>query len=734
MIRNANVTQTEMFFRNLFDLTPTPTAIFNFTGKCLLTNRAFSGQIGMQNDNLLEAEFLFTDIFDKSRNARKFLDALDDRGVIRRWEMQIKDREGRSFPVLISGRILDYQGQKAFEVSFTDISRQKRLQQAIRRGHARMTSLIESISEGLFLVDRNGMVTELNFALTSLLDISEKKLVDQPYRELFAHLLESAIEPEVGQQSLKTAVLNVTERPVVELVLTKHDQLQHLEITFFPVWEEEGLPIGWGGLVRDITRRKEQIAWKLELLSILSHDIRTPLATLKGHATALLANYQYWGNEMVKEFLESIDRGIDNLVHQVDRNLALTRVESGQLGLRPQAVKPKDLVIHAVERAGGALGGIEIEVDISDTLPNVRVDAGRVEEVLVNLLENAARFSPADMPITISAAQEANWISFSVIDRGPGVSQDNRHRIFEKYARSESEGEGTGLGLFISRKIIEAHGGRIWVESPVDEENQGAEFVFTLPLMPVRSKEEVQPEQVSSRRTEVSVKEERVLIVEDEPDFQALLRTILTREGYQVEVAPDGPTALELVQSSTPDLVLLDWVLPGMDGISVCRNLRRISNIPIMIVTSKTAQEDLIAALDAGADDYVTKPFHGDELLARIRALLRRSEIWVLEREGDRFSSDGLLINFENREVHYHGELLELTPTEYELLAYLVRHARMTLSHGQLIEHLWGLGGKGTRRALFVHISRLRQKLEDDPKNPELIVTRWGVGYSFMPR
>ncbi|MGD2157574.1 MAG: response regulator [Anaerolineales bacterium] len=728
------MTQTEMFFRNLFDLTPTPTAIFNFTGKCLLTNRAFSGQIGMQNDNLLEAEFLFTDIFDKSRNARKFLDALDDRGVIRRWEMQIKDREGRSFPVLISGRILDYQGQKAFEVSFTDISRQKRLQQAIRRGHARMTSLIESISEGLFLVDRNGMVTELNFALTSLLDISEKKLVDQPYRELFAHLLESAIEPEVGQQSLKTAVLNVTERPVVELVLTKHDQLQHLEITFFPVWEEEGLPIGWGGLVRDITRRKEQIAWKLELLSILSHDIRTPLATLKGHATALLANYQYWGNEMVKEFLESIDRGIDNLVHQVDRNLALTRVESGQLGLRPQAVKPKDLVIHAVERAGGALGGIEIEVDISDTLPNVRVDAGRVEEVLVNLLENAARFSPADMPITISAAQEANWISFSVIDRGPGVSQDNRHRIFEKYARSESEGEGTGLGLFISRKIIEAHGGRIWVESPVDEENQGAEFVFTLPLMPVRSKEEVQPEQVSSRRTEVSVKEERVLIVEDEPDFQALLRTILTREGYQVEVAPDGPTALELVQSSTPDLVLLDWVLPGMDGISVCRNLRRISNIPIMIVTSKTAQEDLIAALDAGADDYVTKPFHGDELLARIRALLRRSEIWVLEREGDRFSSDGLLINFENREVHYHGELLELTPTEYELLAYLVRHARMTLSHGQLIEHLWGLGGKGTRRALFVHISRLRQKLEDDPKNPELIVTRWGVGYSFMPR
>jgi DNA-binding response OmpR family regulator len=251
--------------------------------------------------------------------------------------------------------------------------------------------------------------------------------------------------------------------------------------------------------------------------------------------------------------------------------------------------------------------------------------------------------------------------------------------------------------------------------------------------MPVRP-EEAQPEQISPRRAEVPAKKERILIVEDEPDFQALLRTIFTREGYQVKIAPDGPTALDLVQTSVPDLVLLDWVLPGMDGLSVCRNLRRISTIPIMIVTSKTAQEDLIAALDAGADDYVTKPFHGDELLARVRALLRRSDTWVLEREGDVISANGLVINFDNREVMFHGEPLELTPTEYELLAYLARHARMTLSHEQLIEHLWGMAEKGSRRALFVHISRLRQKLEEDPKNPEIIVTRWGIGYSFKPK
>jgi DNA-binding response OmpR family regulator len=179
-------------------------------------------------------------------------------------------------------------------------------------------------------------------------------------------------------------------------------------------------------------------------------------------------------------------------------------------------------------------------------------------------------------------------------------------------------------------------------------------------------------------------------------------------------------------------IILLDWVLPDMDGIAVCRNIRRWSKVPVIMVTSKTSQEDLIAALDAGADDYVTKPFRGEELLARMRALLRRGSRREQAEEPDQYREEGLLINFESRSVWLNGELLDLTPTEYDLLEYLVHHRRQVLTYDQLIDALWDHDGEGTRHSLFVHISRLRNKIEQNPKEPRFIQTRWGVGYAFM--
>ena len=234
---------------------------------------------------------------------------------------------------------------------------------------------------------------------------------------------------------------------------------------------------------------REQTAWKLELLSILAHDLRTPLATLKGHATALLANYQNWGTEMGMEFLKTIDRNVDELIRQVDRNLALTRVETGRLGLRSRGIEPKPLIQQAVERAAGSLGERRIEFDLPDDLPQLRVDPARTEEVIINLLDNAVRYTPAETPILIRVQSEENWLQISVIDQGPGIPPGKQDEIFEKYVRGESETEGTGLGLYISRKIVEAHGGRIWVDSPPVGQDQGAAFTFTLPFLPEISRE-----------------------------------------------------------------------------------------------------------------------------------------------------------------------------------------------------------------------------------------------------
>jgi two-component system response regulator RegX3 len=321
-------------------------------------------------------------------------------------------------------------------------------------------------------------------------------------------------------------------------------------------------------------------------------------------------------------------------------------------------------------------------------------------------------------------------LEISVMDHGRGVPKEKQSDLFEKYTQADQESEGSGLGLYISRMIVEAHGGRIWVESPPKGMQNGARFNFTLPIMPPEVKEKVVKKEIESVIDDDLVEGLRVLVVEDEPDFQELLRVILKKEGFQVEVAPDGPTAIDIVHTSSPDIILLDWMMPGMSGLSTCRNIRRWTDAPILMVTSRTAQEDLIAALDAGADDYVTKPFKTPEFLARIQALARRRETWA-EEEPDRFTFDGLSINFDTYEVWRSGMWVDLTPTEFELLAYLVRNRGQVLTYDQLMDHLYGTDKDRNRHDLFVHVSRLRKKIEPDPEEPRYILTKWGVGYSF---
>jgi two-component system KDP operon response regulator KdpE len=324
----------------------------------------------------------------------------------------------------------------------------------------------------------------------------------------------------------------------------------------------------------------------------------------------------------------------------------------------------------------------------------------------------------------------------SITDHGPGIPKEDQETIFEKYTQAEGEHGGTGLGLFISRKIIESHGGKIWLESPLEGGSHGTRFTFNLPIMPEPTAGEPKPDPTRTKmpsqteQFQLDAEGLKVLIVEDEPDFQSLMQTILHEAGYQTEVSDNGTEAIDLLQMSPYDLVLLDWNLPGVQGIEVCRNVRRWSNIPILMVTSHTSMQELITALDTGADDYITKPFKSDELLARMRAALRRKETFV-EEDHDQISSGGILINFDAQEVWSHGEHVELTPTEFNLFAYLTRNEGQVLTYDQLLDHLYGPDEARKRHDLFVHISRLRKKLEPDPEEPRYILTRWGVGYMF---
>ena len=224
-----------------------------------------------------------------------------------------------------------------------------------------------------------------------------------------------------------------------------------------------------------------------------------------------------------------------------------------------------------------------------------------------------------------------------------------------------------------------------------------------------------------------------VLLVDDDVRMLRMMQRILELEGYRLLRASNGEDALDVLDEETPDLVLLDIMMPGMDGYTVCRRIREFSQTPIIMVTAKTNDEERVKGLDAGADDYVTKPFSAKELAARVRAVLRRSKLWD-ERPGPAFHSGDLVIDFAQHRVMVSNQEVNLTATEYRLLSYLARNAGCVVTADQILEKLWGEQSLGETHLLHVNMARLRQKLDDDATDPKYIVTRPGIGYMIVKK
>ncbi len=230
-----------------------------------------------------------------------------------------------------------------------------------------------------------------------------------------------------------------------------------------------------------------------------------------------------------------------------------------------------------------------------------------------------------------------------------------------------------------------------------------------------------------------------ILLVEDDPNLRDTLAYRLRHEGYQVVTAADGPHAVEAARKARPDLIVLDLMLPGMDGLEVCKQVRAMpetQSAPIIMLTARAEESDKILGLELGADDYVTKPFSWPELRARIRTQLRRQE----QLSGENASpvvkqgiieADSLRIDLDRRQVWLDGQEVELATRLFDLLAFLVQHRGIVLTRGRLLEHVWGYDYAGDTRTVDVHVRWLREKIERDPSNPQLIQTVRGVGYRF---
>lgn len=223
----------------------------------------------------------------------------------------------------------------------------------------------------------------------------------------------------------------------------------------------------------------------------------------------------------------------------------------------------------------------------------------------------------------------------------------------------------------------------------------------------------------------------RILVVEDEETLAEAIAFLLSKEGFDVAVAATGPAAIESFEKSGADLILLDLMLPGLSGTEVCRQIRTKSSVPIIMLTAKDSEIDKVVGLELGADDYVTKPYSSRELIARIRAVLRRGEIQDGDIDGTTLEVGPVRMDTDRHIISVNGEVVAIPLKEFELLEFLMRNAGRVLTRVQLIDRVWGSDYVGDTKTLDVHIKRLRAKIEKDPANPEFIQTVRGMGYKM---
>ena len=496
-----------------------------------------------------------------------------------------------------------------------------------------------------------------------------------------------------------------------------------------PIRSEQGEVVSVVVTLQDMTPLEDLERLRAEFLGMVSHELRTPLAAIKGSAATLTEAASDLDPAEMLQFFRIIGEQADHMQGLIGDLLDVARIETGGLSVAPAPADLATLVDEARSRfqSGGGRGNLRI--DLSPRLPLVMADGRRIVQVLNNLLSNAAWNSHEASAIGVSAVREGYHVAVSVADEGRGIAAERLPHLFRKFSRLEGEDRGrgivgSGLGLAICRGIVEAHGGRIRAES--DGLGLGSRFTFTVPVAQDAGIGAANPA-VRSGRSERE--RERVLCVDDDPLTLRYVRDALTNAGYAPTVTGDPEEALSLVKANDPYLALLDLMLPGTDGIELMQQIREIADVPVIFLSAYGQEETIARAFENGADDYVVKPFSPMELVARIRAALRRREAPEWAEPSEPFVLGELTIDYAGRRVSVAGRPAALTAIEYGLLFELSVNAGRVMTYDRLLQRVWGLRRSGDSRRVRTAAKQLRRKLGDDANNPTYILNEPSVGY-----
>ena len=611
-----------------------------------------------------------------------------------------------------------------------------------RQERSQLRSVLSCLPDGLLAVNAEERVVLYNRRAEELLGRRASEVFGQPLSMVLSLLLAGASDPDHFLAEFREALQQTQGVSVLTLEVGGATP-KRLSLRVFGAEDEAGQRLGWGVVVQEAEGGRAGGELGTDVVGGLSQELRTPLATIKGCTTTLLSNYVQWEEDTAREFIGIIDFECDRLHSLVENVFEASRIASGSLVVRRQPCSLQGVIEAVLSEFQGEAG--RIEVDVAEDLPRVLADPSRLGEVLRNLIENAVKFSPPDSSIVLRAHVLEGEVWVSVMDEGLGIAPEHHEKVFERFfcvgSPTSKPSEGIGLGLSIARSIVEAHKGRIWVESAL---GKGSCFTFALPLSaPVRSRSRraaPAPVRVPADRRDESTPRTRagrtsrrpsVLVVDDETRVLRFIRANLEAGGYRVIVATDGATAIQLMEAEEPDLVLLDLMLPDIDGFEVCQRIRQFSVVPVIMITARSDEADRIRGLNLGADDYLTKPFSPDELMARVGAVMRRTRFADEMEPRPTLLCGDLAINFAQRRVSLRGSEVRLSPTEYKLLYELSVNAGRVLSHEDLLQRVWGPQYRNESAYLWTYVRHLRRKLEDRPESPKYILTEPGVGYLF---
>ncbi len=492
-----------------------------------------------------------------------------------------------------------------------------------------------------------------------------------------------------------------------------------------PIRTEDGEVEAVGVSPRDLMPLEGPERARAEFLGMLNHELRAPLASIKGSTATVLGAPSDLDPAEMLQFFRIIDEQADHMRGLIRDLLDAGRIDAGTL---PVAAEPSE-VAALVDQARSTFlsggGAHALLIDLPPDLPRVMADRQRMVQVLNNLLANAARYSPGSSPIRVAAARDGMHVALSVSDEGRGVAAESLPLLFHKHAgwdggngESESGGSGLRLGLAICKGLVEAHGGRIWAES--GGVGQGTRFTFTIPVAG-EAEAGGAPEgpRPSGERRELTP----ILVVDDDPQTLRHLREALTAANYAPLVTGDHRELPRLIRAERPELVLLDLVLPAADGIELMESIPELADLPVIFISAYGRDETIAKALEAGAADYIVKPFSPTELTARIRAALRKRAV------PEPFVLGDLAIHYEQRRVTVGGRPVQVTATEYELLRVLSLNAGRVSTYDALIRQVWRGQDSGDPELVRTFVKKLRRKLGDDAARPAYIFTERAVGY-----